>query len=184
MLLDLIDLSKLRRAIVYTLLLSVVFILQNLILSPIAPFGVKPLLIPATVAAVGLFEGGVWGGFVGLAAGYFTDMAIAEHVVLFTILMPAVGFFAGVLGKYMLHRGFMSFVTLALLALILTALCQMFRFLFLAGDDARQFLHLYLPGRENWPVWRMGILQTVFSLVWSMPLYFPCKLIAARPMGR
>lgn len=183
MLLDLIDLSKLRRTIVYGVMLAVVLILQNLILSQIAPFGVKPLLIPAVVAAVGLFEGGVWGGLVGLAAGYFTDMS-TQHVVLFTVLLPTVGFFAGVLGKYMLHRGFFSFVVLAALALAVTAFCQMFRFLFLASDDTRQFLQLYLPGRETWPVWRMGILQTVFSLVWSLPLYFPCKIIAARPMGR
>lgn len=183
MLLDLIDLSKLRRAIVYGVLLTVVFILQDLILSRIAPFGVKPLLIPAVVAAVGLFEGGVWGGFVGLAAGYFADMS-TQHVVMFTILMPAVGFFAGVLGKYMLHRGFMSFVALALLALAVTAFCQMFRFLFLLDEDARTFLRLYLPGRESWPVWRMALAQTALSLVWSLPLYFPCKIIAARPMGR
>ena len=183
MLLDLIDLSKLRRAIVYGLLLAVVLILQNLVLSRIAPFGVKPLLIPAVVAAVGLFEGGVWGGALGLAAGYFADMG-TQHVVMFTVLMPAVGFFAGVLGKYMLHRGFMSFLVLAFLALAAAAFCQMFRFLFLLDEDARAFLGLYLPGRESWPVWRMGILQTVLSLVWSLPLYFPCKLIAARPMGR
>lgn len=183
MLLDLIDLSKLRRAIVYGLLVVVVLTLQNLVLSRIALFGVKPLLIPVVAAAVGLFEGGVWGGFVGLAAGYFADMG-TEHVVMFTVLLPLVGFFAGVLGKYMLHRGFMSFVVLALLALALAAFCQMFRFLFLLSDDARQFLQVYLPGREIWPVLRMGILQTALSLVWSLPLYFPCKLIAARPMGR
>ena len=183
MLLDLIDLSKLRRAIVYGALLAVVFILQDLILSQAALFGVKPLLVPAVAAGVGLFEGGVWGGFVGLAAGYFTDMG-TQNVVLFTVLMPLVGFFAGVLGKYMFHRGFMSYVVLALLALALTAFCQMFRFLFLSGEDARAFLSVYLPGREYWPVLRMGLLQTLFSLVWSLPLYFPCKLIAARPMGR
>lgn len=183
MLLDLIDLSKLRRAIVYGVLLAVAFILQNLILCRIALFGVKPLLIPAVVAAVGLFEGGAWGGFVGLAAGYFMDMG-TQYVVLFTILMPAVGFFSGVLGRYMFHRGFISFLVLALTALAVTAFCQMFRFLFLLGDDARAFLSLYLPGRENWPVLRMGLLQTALSLAWSLPLYFPCKLIAARPMGR
>ena len=183
MLLDLIDLSKLRRAIVYGVLLAVVFILQNLILSQAALFGVKPLLVPAVVAGVGLFEGGVWGGFVGLAAGYFADMG-TQNVVMFTVLMPAEGFFAGVLGKYMFHRGFMYFVVLALLALAVTAFCQMFRFLFLVSEDTRAFLSVYLPGRESWPVLRMGLLQTLIGLVWSLPLYFPCKLIAARPMGR
>lgn len=183
MLLDLIDLSKLRRTIVYGALLAVVFILQDLILSRIAAFGAKPLLIPAVVVGVGLFEGGVWGGCVGLAAGYFADMT-SQHVALFTVLLPILGFFAGVLGKYMLHRGFMSYMVLALVALATAAFCQMFRFLFLMDEDARQFLSLYLPGREMWPVWRMGLTQTAVSLAWAVPFYFPCKFIAASPLGR
>ena len=184
MLLDLIDLSKLRRAIVYGLLLLVMFILQNLIVSRIALFGAKPLLIPSVVVAIGLFEGGVWGGLIGLAAGYFSDMGTSGHMVLFTVLLPAAGFFAGALGKYMLHRGLMSFLTLTLVTLLAAAFCQMFRFLFFVGEDTRQFLALYLPGRQMWPVWRTGILQTVWSLLWAVPVYFPCKVIAARPMGR
>ena len=184
MLLDLIDLSKLRRAIVYGFLLAAAFILQNLIFNRIALFGIKPLLIPSVVVGVGLFEGGVWGGFIGLAAGYFADMATAGHVVLFTVLLPTVGFFTGVLGKYMLHRGLMSYVTLCLLTLALAAFCQMFRFLFFVGEDAMAFLRLYLPGRELWPVWRTGLLQTAISLFWALPIYIPCKYIAARPMGR
>ena len=171
MLLDLIDLSKLRRAIVYGLMLVVLFVLQELIIQPVAVLGVRAMLIPAAVIGVGLFEGGLWGGLFGLAAGYFGDMGYTEQVVLFTVLFPTVGFFAGVLGKYMLHKGFVSYMALVLLALAITAFCQMFHFLFFTDTN-------------NWAVLRTGIIQVIWSLVWAVPIYFPCKLIAARPMGR
>lgn len=184
MLLDLIDLSKLRRTIVYTLVLAACLIAQNMIVSRITLFGVRALLIPGLVVGIGLFEGGVWGGALGLAAGYFTDMSFAGTVVLFTVLLPAVGFFCGVLGKYMLHKGLVSFLVLTFLTLAVIAFCQMFRFLFMVSDDTRQFLRLYLPGSASWPVLRTGILQTLWSLAWAVPIYFPCKVISARPMGR
>ena len=184
MLLDLIDLSKLRRAIVYALLLMAVLIVQNLALSRLTGWGVRALIIPAMVVGVGLFEDGLWGGMVGLAAGYFSDLAYADHVVLFTILLPTAGFFAGALGKYMLHKGFMSYMTLALVVLSVVAFCQMFSFLFFAGEDARAFQALYLGGTASRRIWRTGLIQTAWSLVWAIPLYFPCKLIAGRPMGR
>ena len=183
MLLDLIDLSKLRRAIVYALLLAGLFILQNLILSRITVFGVHALIVPAAVVAIGLFEDGLWGGMVGLAAGYFSDMA-TQNVAMFTVLLAAAGFLSGALGKYMLHKGFMSYITLALIVLALAAFCQMFRFLFLADADAKAFHSLYLGGTFAWRVLRTGLIQTAWSLVWAVPIYFPCKLIASRPMGR
>lgn len=165
---DLIDFSKLRRAVLYALLFAALFLLQDLIVSRIPLFGVRALLIPAAVAAVGLFEGGLWGGFVGLAAGYFCDMGYAEHIVLFTVTLTAVGFFAGVLGQFLLHRGFLSYLVLAAAALAVVTFCQMFRFLFFTDADAA--------------VWRTGLLQMAWSLVWAVPVYFPCKSIADRAL--
>ena len=183
MLLDLIDLSKLRRAIVYGLVLAGLFILQDLIVSRVTLFGVRALLVPAAVTAIGLFEGGVWGGVIGLVAGYFNDMATG-HVILFTVLLPAAGFLSGALGKFMLHKGFMSYMTLALLVLALAAFCQMFKYLFLLDGDAKAFHALNLGGSSAWRVLRTGLVQTLWSLVWAVPIYFPCKLIASKPMGR
>ena len=184
MLLDLIDLSKLRRAIVYGLMLVVLFILQNLVAARVPIAGVRAMIVPSAVVAVGLFEGGVWGGLVGLVAGIFSDIAYANSVALFTVLLPTAGFFAGVLGKYMLHRGFVSFVALSLLALAVIALCQMFPFLFFLDEDARAFRAALLGAGADWPVWRTGLIQVLYSLILGMVGYVPCKLIASRPMGR
>lgn len=169
MLFDLIDLSKLRRAIVYALVLAVVFICQDLLVSQLPLLGVRAMLVPAAVVAIGLFEGGLWGGFIGLAAGYFCDLGYSEQLVLFTVLFAAVGFFSGVLGKYLLHKGFVSYMALVLLAMAVITFCQMFRFLFFTGTSA-------------WAVWRTGLLQIGWSLPWAVPIYFPCKRIAGRSM--
>ena len=172
MLLDLIDLSKLRRAIAYGLMLTVLFAVQNLVAVHIPLLGVRAMLVPAAVVGVGL------------AAGIFSDIAYADHLILFTVLLPTAGFFAGVLGKYMLHKGFVSYLVLGALTLSAVALCQMVPFLFFLDEETKAFRAVLLGAGGGWPVWRTGLIQTGYSLVWAMPLYVPCKLIAARPMGR
>lgn len=170
MLLDLIDLSKLRRAIVYALVLAVVFIFQDLLVARLPLFGVRAMMIPAAVVAIGLFEGGAWGGFIGLAAGYLMDRGYTEQTVLFLILFTAIGFFSGVLGKYLFHKGFVSYLVLTTAAMLLISAAQVFRFLFFTDTSA-------------WAVWRTGLLQILWSIPWAIPIYFPCKAIAAHPMG-
>ena len=170
MLLDLIDFSKLRRAIIYALLLLALFVLQDLVISHITVLGVRAMLIPAAVVAIGLMDGGAWGGFVGLASGFFCDIGYSEQTVLFTVLFAAVGFFCGVLGKYMLHKGFVSYIVLFLVSMSVITLCQMFRFLFFTDTDAAA-------------VYRTGLIQLLYSLVWAVPVYFPCRSAAARPMS-
>lgn len=171
MLLDLIDLSKLRRTIVYAVTLAIVFAVQDLLVARLPLWGVRPMMIPAAVVAIGLYEGGLWGGFLGLAAGFFYDMGYIEQNVLFTILLTAVGFFSGVLGKYLLHKGFVSYMALVLAAMVLITAAQMFPFLFFT--DTRDIA-----------VWRTGLIQILWSLPWAVPVYFPCRAIAARPMGK
>ena len=168
MLLDLIDFSKLRRAVIYGLTLLVLFVLQDLLVARITLFGVRAMLVPAAVVAIGLFDGGLWGGFMGLIAGYFCDMGYPEHVILFAVLFAAAGFFAGVLGKYLLHKGFVSYMVLFVLVMAVITFCQMFRFLFFTETDLGA-------------VWRTGLIQLLWSLPWAVPIYFPCKSIAEHP---
>ena len=59
MLFDLINLAKLRRAVIHALMLILLFCAQDLLGSYVAPWGVKALFIPAAVVCVALFEGGV-----------------------------------------------------------------------------------------------------------------------------
>jgi len=165
MLLDLIDFSRLRRAILYFLMLAVLFLLQDHLTARLTIYGVKPMLIPAAVVGIGLFDGGLWGGFMGLAAGYFMDMGYPEHVCLFAVLFAALGFFIGVLGKYLLHRGLISYLVMFTLSMAVITFCQMFRYLFFISVDP-------------WPVVNTGVVQLLWSIPWAIPVYFPCKSIA------
>lgn len=167
MLLDLINLSKLRRTIIYAALFIVLFVLQELLVSHITVSGVRALLVPAAVVAIGLYDGGGWGGFTGLAAGFFCDMGYAGQTVLFTVLLAVIGFFCGVLGKYLMHKGFLSYLVLTLLSMAVITFCQMFPFLFFTDTNAAA-------------VYRTGLIQVLYSLVWAVPVFFPCSSIASR----
>lgn len=168
MLLDLINLAKLRRAVVYGLFLVLLFAVQNLLGAYVSLWGVRAMFLPAAVVCVALFEGGVWGAMFGLAAGYFADMAFAENTVMFTLLFPMLGYFAGVLCKYTLRKALITALVLSAGALLLTAGAQMAPFLF--------------RGERFWPVLRTGLLQTLWSLPFVFAVYYPCRTIAGYDM--
>ncbi len=168
MIFDLIDLAKLRRAFVYALLLLVLFLLQNVLFANLAIAGVRAMFVPISVVCVALFEGGVWGALYGLAAGFFLDMGMPDSTVLFLILLPVIGFFCGALCHYVLRRGFLTALVLSAGTLLLTALCQMFPFLF--------------SGTKVWAVIGTGLLQVLWSLPFILIIYYPCRAIAQRDM--
>ena len=64
---------KTRRGVLYALYLIGALLVQNVILSHVALFGVRAMFLPALVVAAALFEGGWGGGLFGLAAGILSD---------------------------------------------------------------------------------------------------------------
>ena len=66
-----------------------------------------------------------------------------------------------------LHKGFVSYITLTVVTMAVVTFCQMFRFLFFTDTNAAA-------------VWRTGLIQLLWSLPWAVPVYFPCKSIADR----
>ena len=167
MFLDLIDLNKLRRGVLYALFLLLVLIVQDMVLSHVTILGVRPMILPVAVTAVALFEGGVWGGVFGLCAGLLTDMNFSETTVLFTVVLTVIGFLTGAMAQFVLNRRFFSYLFVSLAALLLTALCQMFRLLVFQGADP---IRLLLTAG----------LQTLWSLPFCIPVYFPCRALARR----
>lgn len=86
---------KTRRGVLYALYLIGALLVQNVILSHVALFGVRAMFLPALVVAAALFEGGWGGGLFGLAAGILSDLFFGSQSVLFTVLFPVMGFIAG-----------------------------------------------------------------------------------------
>ena len=117
---------KTRRGVLYALYLIGALLVQNVILSHVALFGVRAMFLPALVVAAALFEGGWGGGLFGLAAGILSDLFFGSQSVLFTVLFPVMGFIAGFLGDFYLNKRLFTYCILGAAALFLAAFAQMF----------------------------------------------------------
>lgn len=157
---DIIDLKKLRLALVYILCLLVLLFFQDAVFARLGLMGVKMLFIPAACVAVSLFEGGFRGGLFGLLAGVLCDLTFPENTLLFTVLFPAVGFVSGLAAEFWLSRSFTAYLTTAGAALLFTALAQMVRVILVEPGS--------LPA---------CLLTALLQAVWSMPMAAVCYAV-------
>lgn len=166
---EFIDLKKLRRAVLYAVCMIVMLTIQEAALSRISPLGVRAMPMPALVAAVGLFEGGLWGGVFGVFAGLFCDIAGSSTTVLLTITFAVLGFLSGLVCQMLINRRFYSYMIAAALALLLAALCQALPVWIYHGASPLALL-------------RTAALQSVWSIPFAVPSYFACRAIAGRKL--
>lgn len=171
MLLDMINIEKVRRAIVYFGVILLVLFVQNSVLSRIELLGVRAFVAPIAVVAVGFFEGGVWGGVFGLVLGLFCDMSLNDTPILLTVLFPIIGFLSGAFVSFFLNKRFFPFFFICLAALAITALCQMFRFIAIANANIL-------------PVLITGGLQTLWSLPFTFAVFYPCRKLSAVDLSK
>ena len=163
--LELINLRKARKAILYLLLIILTIWLQTMVFSRFPLLGAKPFFVPALIVAVGLFEGGVWGGMLGIAAGIGCMLSMTGSPVLLLVLLPVFGFLSGMLADFLINRRFVSYLLLGALALLLTA--------------ALQALPLWIfRGASPEPLFTVAALQTLWSLPFLIPAYFLAKALA------
>ena len=165
--LELINLQKVRRAILYLLCVVLAVWLQTMVLSRLEILGAKPFFVPAVAVAIGLYEGGIWGAMLGIAAGIGCDVCMSDSTVMYMVLFAAFGFFAGLLTRFFINRSFFAYLLLAVLALAITALFQIVPLWIFQGSA---------PG----PLFSTAVLQVLWSLPLAALAYPAVRLIAGR----
>ena len=156
---DILSKIKVRRVLKYALYLFLALLVQNMLFTQLRIAGVCPMILPAVAVAVGMFEGATWGAVLSLILGIFADMAFVENMILFTVLFPAIAFATGFVSTFLINRRFFAFMGAAFFGLLITAFVQM--------------LHIIALDTFSTVMFRTVILQTLWSLPFSVLAYFP-----------
>ena len=171
MLLDLINIEKVRRALVWFGVLLLVLLLQNSVLGHLTVLGTHFFIAPVALCAMACWEGGVWGCVFGLFLGLFCDMYGNGPAVLLTVVFPVLGFLCGGAAAYVVNRRFFAFFFVSLAACLVTAICQLFRFAVFGGSAAG-------------PLLVTALLQTALALPFTWVFYGPFRRVAALRLDR
>ena len=159
-----------RSALGLTLTMLLCYFFPSAVFSRLHIFGVAPLLLPLAAVAAGLLGSSGWGGAFGLLCGILCDAALGGGGLLFTVALTVMGFLSGFLGDFILARGFPSYLLLSVCTLLVSAFLQMFRLLVFDHAPA-------------WDLIRTGLLQSLASAIFILPLYF-CVRRALRAWRR
>ena len=145
--------------------LILLYILQAMVFPYLTIFGVKPLILPVAVMCASLFDGSVRGGVFGLGAGMLCDLSFNQPAIQFTLLLTVLGLTAGYLFNTVMSTGFPAFLICTAAALFICAMVQAFPI-------------MVYQGAEFLPVLRVTAIQTLYSSVFTVPLYYTVRSIS------
>ena len=155
--------------LLHALLLIVVYVLQGMIFPHLRLYGLVPLLLPVAGTGVAVYEGRNTGGVVGLFSGLLCDISLNEPAGLFTVLLTVTGLIVGALADTVLTRGFATFITCCAGVLVLSAFAQTLGLMLLSVE--------FVPLQ---PLIATAIRQTVYSLIYALPIWFPVRALGSR----
>ena len=153
--------------LLHALLLLVVYIIQGMIFPYLKIYRLVPLLLPVAGTGVAVYEGRYIGGITGIFAGILCDVSLNQPAAMFTVLLTITGILVGALTDFVLIRGFPTFFICSAAVLALAAFAQMFTLLFFEG----------VPLQSLMPT---AIWQTVYSIIFTIPLWFFVRALGKR----
>ena len=152
--------------LLHAVLILTAYTLQALVFPHITALRLTPLLLPLTVVGAAVFEGRMRGGIFGVFAGIFCDISFTQPVASMTALLMLSGLIIGFLSETIIARGFPAYLVCSVIVLAAVSFVQMFSLIFFRGIPAS----VLLPTAG---------LEILFSLIFSVPMYF-----VSRRLGR
>ena len=153
------------KIILYAVLLVVVYIFQGMIFPFIRIAGLAPLILPIVSTGVAVYGGRTPGGISGLFAGMLTDLSFNQPLALFTVVLTLAGVGVGAMADTIFAKRFGTYIISCVAVLSVCALVQLVPLL-IAGA-APVFL-----------LFNTALWQTVYSLVFAIPIWFAVHRIA------
>lgn len=155
-----------KKTLQLALLLVILYILQAFVFSRVIIWGTKPLIIPVAAVGIGFFGGGVKGGVFGLFCGLLCDTAF-DSMPLFTFLLPLLGLASGMISKYYLIPGLVSYLLCILGGLLVISVFQMFSLVAFKNASLASVASTVL-------------FQSLYSLIFAFLLYRPTRFFSKR----
>lgn len=153
--------------ILHIVFIIIVYIFQSMVFTYIPIDDIIPILLPIAVVGIATFEGSSRGGGYGLLAGMLCDVSFNKPVIAMTVVLTLVGIFVGILSETVIARGFPSFFLCCFGTLALTSFVSMFSLLFFSGVDLSSLLIV-------------GLKQTLYSMIFTFPMYFVVRSLGRR----
>lgn len=144
--------------IAHIIFIVIIYIFQAMVFTYIPINGIFPILLPIAVVGIATFEGGSRGGGYGLLAGMLCDVSFNQPVIVMTVVLTCVGIVVGILSETVMARGFPTYFLSCIGALILTSFVPMFSLVFFTGVEFSALI-------------RTGVLQTLYSVIFTLPIY-------------
>lgn len=161
------DRSRSGKIIKYLSLTAFVFltyVFQGMILNNLEILDTTPLLLPLTAVVIAMFEGSVCGAAMGLVCGIFCDLSFNQPTVVFTLLLTIIGAALGILCKEVLETSLGSCILCSAVTLALSAGVQMFYYL----------IYMHAPVSS---LLEVALIQSAYSIIFAIPIYFICRMI-------
>jgi cell shape-determining protein MreD len=157
--------------VLHAVLILTAYVFQGMIFPYVRIFGLIPLLLPIVSTGIAVYEGCHAGGIAGLFSGILCDASFNQPMGTFTVLLTLTGLIIGALVDSVIMRGFVTYILACLVVLVISAIVQIMPHLLFSEN---------LPQSATVAMFGLAIRQTLFSLLFAIPIWFSVRALGRR----